>query len=48
MKILARILVLTAAVGMGLQSFHLPAPPTPVPGFHLPAPPTPIPNAQLN
>jgi hypothetical protein len=47
MKNVARMLVLTAVFGIGVQSFHLPAPPTPVPNFHLPAPPTPIPNAQM-
>ncbi|HJT54107.1 MAG TPA: hypothetical protein VN669_11785 [Candidatus Acidoferrales bacterium] len=47
MKTVARMLVLTAAFSMGVQSFNLPAPPTPIPSFNLPAPPTPIPNAQI-
>jgi hypothetical protein len=47
MKSIARMFVLIAAVVMGVQSFNLPAPPTPVPGFNLPAPPTPIPNLQM-
>jgi hypothetical protein len=47
MKIVAHLLVLTAAFGIGVQSFNLPAPPTPIPGFNLPAPPTPIPNVQM-
>jgi hypothetical protein len=48
MKIVARMLVLTAAVGMGLQSSHLPIPSAiPAPEFNLPAPPTPIPDFNL-
>ncbi|HKT51166.1 MAG TPA: hypothetical protein VJV96_12745 [Candidatus Angelobacter sp.] len=47
MKITLRLLVLFAAVGIGIQGFNLPAPPTPIPGVaNLPAPPTPIPGAQ--
>lgn len=47
MKIIARVLVLFGAFGVGTQSFNLPAPPTPVPGFNLPAPPTPVPGVQM-
>jgi hypothetical protein len=47
MKSVARMLVLIGAFVIGVQSFNLPAPPTPVPGFNLPAPPTPIPNLQI-
>lgn len=32
MKIALRLLVLFAAVGIGIQNFELPAPPLPVPG----------------
>ncbi len=47
MKIVAHLLVLTAAFGIGVQSFNLPVPPTPVPGFNLPVPPTPVPGFNL-
>jgi len=49
MKMALRMLLFFAAVGISVQGFNLPAPPTPIPGVHtanLPAPPTPIPGAQ--
>jgi hypothetical protein len=35
MKITLRLLVLFAALGIGVQNFELPAPPLPVPGAQL-------------
>ena len=50
MKIVARMLVLVAAFGLGVQSFGMSAPATSVQGFNVPLPSgpgTPVPGAQV-
>ncbi len=51
MKVAVRMLIIAAALGIAVQNFNLPLPPTPVPGvtqsFNLPLPPTPVPGVQI-